>query len=93
MARIVGAGGDLRVGYQHAGVLGAWTVTTTPRSDGEVDVDLEVTPAALDPYWSTQRPLTVRLSWFGSRRVWRNVVPTVTGPTWRFPQLGTPEVL
>lgn len=91
--RIVGAGGDLRVGYQHAGVIAMWAVTTTPRADGEVDVDLEVTPAALDPYWSAQRPLTVQLSWFGSRRRWRNVVPAETGSTWRFQAIGTPEVL
>ena len=75
MPRIAGAGGEIRAGYQVAGTIAAWTVTTTSQSDGEVAIDLEFTLAARDPYWSTQRPLTVILEWFGRRRVWRNVAP------------------
>lgn len=93
MPRIVGAGGELRVGYQRAGSIGAWTVTTAPGEDGEMSVDVELTPAVLDPFWSTQRPMTVILEWFGSRRVWRNVVPDINGSTWRLPNAGAPEVL
>lgn len=93
MPQIVGAGGDLRVGYQHAGTIAGWTVTTTPRADGEVSIDVDFVPGVLDPFWSTQRPMTVSLNWFGRRRVWRNVAPLATSPTWRLADLPAPEVL
>ena len=93
MPRIVGSGGEIRVGYQRAASIGAWALVTAPREDGEVTVDLELTPVALDPYWSQQRPMDVSLSWFGSRRIWRNVAPETTGSTWRLTGVSAPEVM
>lgn len=92
MARIEGRGGDLRVGYQVAGTIGSWVVTTTPTAEG-IEIAIEIEPVALDPYWSTQRPITVTLDWFGRCRVWRDVTPIVTAETWHFPSVGIPEVL
>lgn len=92
MPRIVGCGGELRVGYQVAGHINGWVVTTTPAGDA-VDVAIEIEPSWLDPFWSTQRPLTVTLDWFGRCRVWRNLVPDSTASTWFFRSVGTPEVL
>ena len=89
--RIVGAGGELRVGYQVAGTIGAWAVTATP-TEGATAIDAELQPVWLDPFWSTQRPMTVTLEWFGARRVWRNVAPETSGPTWRLVNLPAPEV-
>ncbi len=89
---IVGAGGELRVGYQRAGSIGAWAVTTA-ESQGDVRVDVELTPVGLDPFWGTQRPVTVILEWFGSRRIWRNVVPETSASTWRLAGVPAPEVM
>lgn len=93
MLRIVGTGGEIQVGYEHAGTIARWELTSTLNQGAEVDISLELVLSDTDPYWSQQRPVTVSIDWFGRRRVWREVVPDTTEPHWRFTALPLTEMV
>ncbi len=73
--RITGAGGALRVGYQTAARLGAWTLT-----QNRTQYELRAEVADIDTFWYPQRPMSVSLQ-MGSRRwEWAHVDPTREHP-------------
>ena len=70
--RASGLSGELRVGYQQAARLGAWSIELEPRIPRECTLRARV--LSEHPYWITQQPLDVvvllgnRVEW-----LWRDV--------------------
>ena len=76
--KITGTGGDIRVGYQRAALLGKWSLTATGYQP-QVSYTLDATVLERDEYWFFESPHDVSLVMGKRHWLWRNV--TVTGDT------------
>lgn len=73
-----GPSAELRVGYHHAIEIGWWELHGEP--PGACEVSGEVLSA--DPFWSTQRPMSLTLRFQGGLEwTWENVVVSSIGDT------------
>ena len=89
--RIAGSGGRVRVGYQTAASVGAWTLTRTrvsPEPEYEAALDLY----AIDAFWSQQRPMDVELSVGQRVWVWSRVHPNLDAESLAVTLTGGPSI-
>ena len=91
VVRASGIGGELRVGYQCAAVLGAWSLEATPT----VPMLRFVITARIvtsNTYWLATRPLTLCLQFGRFRWAWEHVCPVVDGRQLQLTVTGKPQV-
>ena len=89
--RIAGVGGWVRVGYQTAATVGAWTLTRL-RSQPEQAYEATASLTSMDAFWSQQRPCTLELM-VGSRAwVWANIEPLWTAQSLTVTLTGGPVI-
>lgn len=72
-----GPAGELRVGYQHAAVLGAWRLEMTPTIP-MIRCDIEAAVVSSDAFWSTQRPMILDLRFGRFHWIWEQTMVTFT---------------
>jgi hypothetical protein len=76
--KIAGTGGEVRVGYQRAAMLGKWSITASGYQP-QTSYTLNAAVVDRDEYWFYQYPHAVSLSMGNRQWLWHNV--TVTGDT------------
>lgn len=89
--RISGAGGRVRVGYQTAAMLGAWTLTQT-RSGAIVAYDVSARLTDLDTFWIQQGPMDLELQMGARIWAWRQVEPTFSAESLAVSLDGVPAI-
>ena len=76
--KIAGTGGEIRVSYQRAATLGAWSLTASGYQP-QVSYTLQAHVIDRDEYWFFEQPHAVSLRMGNRQWLWRDV--TVTGDT------------
>lgn len=68
MVTAEGIGGELRVGYRVASVLGTWTMRPEPPPNPDEVYVVSAAFVSQDPFWSTQHPQALHLK-LGAREL------------------------
>lgn len=74
--KIVGTGGQLRVGYQVAAEVGRWTISASGYQP-QISFTIEARLTDRNEYWINQSPIALSLRMGNRKWTWENV--TISG--------------
>ena len=89
--RISGTGGRVRVGYQTAATLAAWTLIRTA-STPEPAYTLTAALTRSDTFWNRQGPMDLELTMGQRAWIWSQVTPTITAESLAVTLRGVPAI-